>query len=78
MEQFVNVGGAQQINQLTKLLPAVEPEIANDDDELANECNPERSGSHRTPTQSILLKVPFSRVWKDAFWTNPVRGSGTG
>ena len=72
----VNIEGWRTISQLTKLLLAVEPEIPNNDNELADECNPERSRSHRAPLQP-LLEVPLTRIWKDAFRTNPIRGSGT-
>jgi hypothetical protein len=50
--------------QLTKLLPAVEPEIPNDDDELASKCNPEGGRSHWASFQSIL-EIPRPRIWED-------------
>ena len=57
-------GGGEENDRLTKLLLAIEPEIPNDDDELASECNPEGGRSHGAPTQPIL-EVPLSRIWKD-------------
>jgi len=50
--------------RLTKLLPAVEPEIPNDDDELASKCNPEGGRSHWASFQSVL-EIPRPRIWED-------------
>ena len=45
---FSSVGGA-----LTKLLLAVEPEVADDNNDLANQCYPEWRRSHRTSLQTV-------------------------
>jgi len=56
-----------------KLLLAIEPEVTNDDDDLAYQCQPERSGSHGTSFQPIL-EIPSSHIWENAPGANSIWG----
>ena len=49
----------------TKLFLAVEPEVTDNDHELADEGDPERRGRKWTAHEAVL-KVPLCRVWEDA------------
>ena len=56
---------------LTKLFLAVEPEVTDDDYELANEGYPERRGC-QWATLEAVLEVPLRCVRENALWTYPV------
>lgn len=60
------------IEALTELLFPVEPEVADNDDDLAYECNPEDRGCHWAALES-LLKVPCRGIGEDTARAYAVR-----
>ena len=67
---------AQSREELTELLLPVEPEVADNYNDLTYECNPEGSGCHWAALES-LLKVPCRRIREDSAWANVVRSSSS-
>lgn len=60
----------------TKLLFAVEPEVSDNNDDLAYQGKPERSGRHRTSSQAVF-KVPSSHVGENAPGADSIGSSRT-
>ena len=62
---------ARRKERRTKLLLSVEPEVAEYNDKLADQGDPEQGCRHGTALEPIF-EVPLRRVGEDAFWADGV------
>jgi len=75
-EQGVRTERGTQLGVLTELLLPVEPEVADNDDELTDERSPEGNRRHWAALESVL-EVPCRGIGEDTARTNAIRSGSS-